>query len=472
MATASAASVESLDLLLIPRIVRLMGWTADEMGIRDESRHQGPRQKLLAWQIMVGLVAQCLHFHGCFAHIIWHYFQISISDSALSQRRQKMHLEAFLTVMRHALKPMARRDIHSGCFFGELRLVGIDGTQLNLVNTPQINAQVSKVRTRRGEAAFAKLSLSVLVELGTHAPLGAAMSLGALSEKVLCQQLWEALPPESLLILDRLYGQAPMLQQLQEQCMLKGSHFLVRVRDRLNVQVQQLCEDGSAQVAVTLRERNAVEQQKTKGKTKHTKIKKIRVSYLSVREVRGRVYNQRAQQWLEVRLWTSLSVQQADAKELLALYARRWEQEIFYKELKLQVNQGDLLRSQRTETAIQQIAALMIACSLLAEERLAVAAIVGGEVAQAGAVRISFSLCHEHTMALFLVLQAAQGLMDKPTQGELVMRVRAQIALAALPPRRSRSCQRKVRRPIDKWPRMLSPTSLANIPNFTVTPFA
>lgn len=191
-----------------------------------------------------------------------------------------------------------------------------------------------------------------------------------------------------------------------------------------------------------------------------------------MRAVRARVLNSSGQ-WVEIRLWTSLSAQQADARQLLELYARRWEQELFYKELKLQINQGDLLAGQRTETSMQQVAAMMMASSLLAQERLAVAqASKEQTVRQAAAVRISFSLCQEYTVALFMVLQASRGLMDAQAQAELVKRVREQIAQAALPPRRQRSCQRKVRRPVDKWPRMLNPSSRTRSKNFEVTPFA
>ena len=45
------------------------------------------------------------------------------------------------------------------------------------------------------------------------------------------------------------------------------------------------------------------------------------------------------------------------------------------------------------------------------------------EVRRAGAVRISLSLCQECVVALFMVLQASQGLMDASAQGELVRRV-------------------------------------------------
>jgi hypothetical protein len=421
---------------LTGRLARLCGWQADELQGLAEGPHQGPRQKLQDWQIIVGLVAQCLHRGGSLQHIIRLYFTVRLSSSALSQRRQHMQSEPFVTVMRHALRPMAQQQIHADCFFAGLRLVGIDGTQFNLLNTPQINAAVSKVSTRRGEAAFAKLSLSVLVELGTHAPLGAAMQLGPMSEKVLCQQLWERLPQEGLLILDRYYGQAPMLGQLQPQCEARGSHFLVRVRDKLNVKVQQSHADGSATVVVTWREPTSTNEpaqeplaKPIRARGRPRKHSASKVSELKVREVRGRVLCSSDQKWMEVRLWTSLSPQQASAKELLELDARRWEQEIFYKELKLQINQGDLLAGQRTETAAQQVAAMMIACSLLAEERLAIAeSCEDKDVQRAGAVRISFSLCQEYTAALFMVLQASQGLMAAPAQGELVRRVRVQIA--------------------------------------------
>ncbi len=447
-----------------------------------EGRHQGPRQKLQGWQIIAGLTAQCLHRCGSLEHIMRRYFAVRLSSSALSQRRAHMQLEPFTTVMRHALRPMARPDQHPDCFFAGLLLVGIDGIQFDLLNTPQINAQVAKVRTRRAEAAFAKLSASVLVELGTHAPLGVAMDFGPMSEKALIEPLWESLPEKSLLILDRYYGQAPMLQELQKHCATRSSHFLVRVRDKLNVKVQQPCGDGSAQVTVTLREREPVPAEdagqpapaepasRTRGRPRKHPPQKV--SSLTVREVRGKMRCGNGQ-WAEVRLWTSLSEQQACAQQLLELYARRWEQELFYKELKLQVNQGSLLAGQRTETAAQQVAAMMIACSLLAEERLAVAAVSPDQaVRQAGALRISFAMCQEYVAALFLVLQSSEGLMDKQAQGELVRRVRVQIAEAALPPRRLRSCQRRVRRPVDKWPRMMKPTSLPNPRNFTITNIA
>lgn len=443
---------------LVSRILQCLNWDESELETRDVECHQGPRRKILTWQIIVGLVAHALPFAGRFSQCLRHFFGMTLSDSALSQRRQQLGPDLFLLIMRETLRPLADAQLHPGCFFGALRLLGIDGTRWSVGNTPQHRARITKARTRRGSAAFAKISMSALVELGTHAPLHATLGLDGQGEQALSVPLLEALPPQSLLILDRLYGQAPMLEALQAQCaVVRQQHYLVRVRTKLAVQVRALLADGSAQVEVALRDKASP---------------RLVLKTLVVREVRGRVWSRAQNEWVAVRLWTSLGVAQASAEQLIELYARRWEQEVFYRELKLQVARGELLQSHTPDTAQQEIAALLMACSLVAQERLAVAAVAGGEVQAAGGVRISLSICLEQTQALWLVLSAAQGLMDEAAQRELVRRMRAQIATCALPPRRPRSCQRKVRQPVTQWPRMISPTSVTYPAVYEVTQIA
>jgi hypothetical protein len=104
---------------------------------------------------------------------------------------------------------------------------------------------------------------------------------------------------------------------------------------------------------------------------------------------------------------------------------------MFYRKLNVQVTGGDLLGSNTPE-----IAALLIASALVEEERLAVAAVAGGEVETSDVARISLSLCLEHTQALWFVLSHAQGLMDEAALRELLRRMRQQTAALALPPRR------------------------------------
>ena len=324
---------------LVSRILKLLNWDESELETRDLESHQGPRRKILSAKIMVGLIAHALPFAGRFSQCLRHFFGMTLSDSALSQRRAQLGPDLFLLIMRETLRPLADVRLHPGCFFAGLRLLGIDGTRWSVGNTPQHLARIVKAKTRRGSAAFAKISMSALVELGTHAPLHATLGLDGESEQVLSMPLLADLPPQSLLILDRLYGQAPMLEELQGQCAVaKEQHYLVRVRAKLAVKVCILLADGSALVAVALRD----------------KLKqRLVIKTLRVREVRGRVWSRAQNKWMEVRLWTSLSVAQASAEQLIELYARRWEQEVFYRELKLQVARSERLQSHNTETARQ-----------------------------------------------------------------------------------------------------------------------
>ena len=440
------------DNALITSILKLLGDSFQGMVGGGEGRHQGPRQKIFNGQILVGLVAHLLQFHGCFSASIRRFFGVDISDAALSLRRKKMGVDIFATVTATALRPLAVRGIHHGSFFKGLRLVGIDGTTWSVINTPAHNARVPKVSTRRGLAAFGKAGRVALVELGTHGPLAAGIGLAA--------PVLERLPEESLVIVDRLYGHAPFTAQLTDICAARGRHFLVRVRAKLAAPVRETLPDGSAWVEVRVH---------PTGQPRHIE------RTIRVREVRVRVFHRTEKTWSEVRLWSSLGPEQASARELAQLYARRWEQELFSKELKIDLRGGDLLGAHTPESAAQEMLARLIAGSLLAGERLQSAPHASGEqagaVQAAGALRISFAACHTEMTALWMVLATAGNLLDETTIAQLIERTRQQIARDARR-RRPRSCQRKVRQPVKKWPRMLAPTSFTSLPLLHLIPFA
>ena len=84
-------------------------------------------------------------------------------------------------------------------------------------------------------------------------------------------------------------------------------------------------------------------------------------------------------------------------------------------------------------------------------------------------MRISFSKCRIHMLGLWITLAAGEGILSSRQQQQLIDAVRAQIAREALPKRRSRSCDRELRQPIKKWPRMFNPTSLASPVEFQVS---
>jgi hypothetical protein len=169
-----------------------------------------------------------------------------------------------------------------------------------------------------------------------------------------------------------------------------------------------------------------------------------------VREVLARVQRGGGGAFTTVRLWTSLlDWQRYPAQELLALYARRWEQEIFYKELKVDMRSTPYLQSHTPLTAMQEVAALILAYAVLVDYRIEAATV--GEV---GVLRISFLKTLEVVRGLWHFLELSADLLGPDGVRVLVRRALRQIADAAIPKRRQRSCPRALRQPVSSWPRL------------------
>ena len=409
---------------------------------------RGAPGKLGVGHLLMALVYHFFCGTGTFAAHVLRLTQVKMSDSALSQRRQNLPLEIFKSILKAALRPLCHEQEHPQAFYRGLRLVAMDGTQFSLTNTPQILGSLTKAAARRFKAAFAKIRVCVLVELGAHNPLAASIAEKQESELALCQRLLDGLCPKSLLLADRLFGTGSTVAWVQEACLkAKDSHFLVRVRRNLKSRIKSVEEDGSAIVDI-----------------RTSKIASGKAAFIRVREIRGRVHKP-GRGWLEVRLWTSLLDAAAyPASELLPLYAKRWEQELYYKQLKLELRSSELLRSHTVETASQEIVALILASAIVARQRVAASA-----QAEVEPVRISFRKVRDLSDALWVVTAAAEGLLSPDQLRILVERTMKMIASEALlPPRRSRSCPRAVRQPIGSWPRLVETDSAEGALSFEI----
>jgi hypothetical protein len=263
-----------------------------------------------------------------------------------------------------------------------------------------------------------------MVELGLHNPLAAALGTKGESEMVLAKRILSAQPTKSLLLSDRYYGVARLLVDLSAE---EERHFLVRVKSNLKRRLLEVHSDGSALVEL--------------GSGKATR---------KVRELLGRVQRAGHGAVTTVRLWTSLlDWRRHPATELLALYARRWEHELFYRELKVDMRSTPLLQSHTPLTAMQEIAALILAYAVLVDYRVEAASV--GEV---GVLRISFLKTLNIVQGLWQFLEVTADMLT-PAQVRLVVRrTLRKIADMALPKRRQRSCQRALRQPVSSWPRL------------------
>ncbi len=393
-------------------------------------------------KLISGLVFHVLQDSGSLAVNVKQLTGQKISDSALSQRRENIPWTVFELIMDGALSAKADRTKHPGAFYRGLLLLGIDGSQFSVINTPQNKKSFIKAASRRMKAALGKVGVSVLTELGLHNPVAASVGAAGMSEQELSRPLLDKLPPGSLLLGDRAYGLGCWVKRIKEIYPQGDRDFLLRVKSTCKAKVLEVFPDGSAWVEI-----------------------EVEGGKIQLREIRGRV-RRPGGKWSEIRLWTSLKDwKKCPAGELLALYGRRWEQEIFYKELKVDMRSAQLLKSHTELTAAQEIAALILAHAILVDQRMAAAAEGALDV-----LRISFQKTLHYLEPLWLILQCSDGLLTQKQVHEMTRRVMVQIANCAIPPRRKRSCPRAVRQPIGSWPRLVKNTYQNGETQWTISP--
>jgi hypothetical protein len=356
---------------------------------------------------------------------------IKMSDSAYSQRRPHLPVELFDQIMQTALQPLADQTRQPESFYEGYRLVGVDGTQWSVSNTPCIVAALPKAASRRLSAAFAKLRLVSIVELGTHAPLAALAGPSSQSEQALANALWARVPDKSLLIADRLFGTPYTLWQALNGWGERDVRVLVRVRDNLKAQLVKRLADGSALVQVEVREAGR------------------KVDTLLLREIRAQGVAVSGKRFT-LRLWTTLlDAQRYPAKTLARRYAERWEHELYYRELKLDVRNADILASHTVDNALQEVAALVLASAIVARLRVAAA-----DQLKQPASRMSFFKLMLATQQLWSTLQFVGMTLTAAQRVQIWEKYIEEVRdTALLPHRRQRSCPRVLRQPVSSWPR-------------------
>jgi Transposase DDE domain len=414
-------------------------------GIPTIPRRRGRKPRVPVEELLPALTFHVMQSAGTLAEHFSQLFNGSLADSSWADRRARLPWEIFAELMHRVLRPRAQRR-HRDAFWRGWRLIALDGTQFSLTNTPQITATTQKARTRRGRAAFAKMTTAVLLEVGLHNPLAAAIGRHGESEWALAQRLLAQLPKHALLLGDRLYGVAAFVVHARAACTRVGSHFLLRASRSTKPRVIKRLPDGTRRVAIAVRARH-----------NPTRI----LEWLELREIRVRV-GRPGHRTHELRLWTSLvDVRTAPALELAALYAQRWEHELYFREVKRQLRKTDLLQSHTIETAAQEIAALVLVSALLAAERVRAA---GGQLP---VLRVSFTKILELCVKpMWLWLELGHGVLTDHQLTQIMKRGYQRMRRYVTPPRRARSCPRAVRQPIQAWPRLRHTQSIDGTMDF------
>jgi hypothetical protein len=120
-------------------------------------------------------------------------------DSAFTQARRRLGVAPLRRLFLETAGPMATHQTVGASYRG-WRLMGLDGTTLDLPDTPENARAFGRPATARAEGAFPQVRLLALCELGTHAVCGLAIKPICHGEPSMVGQLLDQLGPGMLLI--------------------------------------------------------------------------------------------------------------------------------------------------------------------------------------------------------------------------------------------------------------------------------
>ena len=348
-----------------------------------------------------------------------------IKDSSLTERYKNMDKRVLKDVMEATMQPLSNLKLDPEAYHEGLLLLGVDGGNFSLANTPSVKRERRKANARCGKAAFAKMGYCAVYELAHHEPV--LVEIDGKSEMVLANELWPRLPLKSLSLADRYYGNGQCIGELIPLCEKRGNYFLFRVKEDLGAKIEKKFTDGSRLVTISS-SKNVVSQ---------------------VREIYGKI-TARTGKKIRVRFWTNLlNARVHTARKLLKLYSMRWEQEIGYNELKNKLHRGELLKSHTPHTAFQELASLFIAQVVIAKIRRRV-----GHLAGVPTLRVSFGKTRRFIESFWITIEACRDILTQHQINAMGAKIMKQLEDLLTPPRRKRSCPRKVRQPVNKWPRL------------------
>jgi hypothetical protein len=262
------------------------------------------------------------------------------SPSSITEARQRLGCRAMSQLFNQVASPLGTPQT-PGAFLCGLRVMAVDGTVLDVPDTPA-NAKVfGYPGSRRGtRAAFPKIRLVLLVEAGTHLIVDALMCPYRMSERVRAKKLLRSVTQGMLLMWDRGLHSYAMVQATQKQ----GCDYLGRVPKNVKFTAEKILDDGSYLSGVY-----------PDGKSKKkgaTKILLRVIEYTIDSEEEQKIY----------RLITSLLDPTLYPALLLASeYHQRWEVENTIDELKTHLlGRKTPIRSLNPREVVQEVYGLLL----------------------------------------------------------------------------------------------------------------
>lgn len=348
------------------------------------------------------------------------------SQPAISQARTRLGPDPLAALFSRACVPLAQPGT-PGAFYRQWRLVSMDGSCLDLADTPEneeVFGRPGSSRREGGTGAFPQLRLVALAECGTHTMFAASFGPYSTGEATLARELIGSLGAGMLVLADRGFTSHPLFSSFAAT----GADLCWRVKDNAILPVLERFADGSFRSEIVA-----------------NPDRRARKDVISVRVVEyGLDDPGRPQAKDRYRLVTTIrDPDAAPAAELAALYAERWEFESVLDELKThQRGPRVVLRSKTPDGVRQEVWGYL--CT-----HYAIRALMATAASEQGLDpdRLSF------TRSLHAARRSVRAGIGTTTLliAIAMPTVLAEICAEVLPERRLRSAARVVKRKMSKY---------------------
>lgn len=260
------------------------------------------------------------------------------TKSSITDARKRLGWEAVKRLYEELVQPIAVAATQ-GAWYRNWRLVTIDGSTLDVADSPENEQAFGRPKASRGRSAFPQIRWVSLLENGTHVLFGAVLDRYRTAETTLARELLRWLNPSMLCLADRNFYSF----LLWTQAVATGAQLLWRIKKDLGLPCCERLPDGSYL--------SRIYPSGTKCRDPQQGVV-VRVIPYQLRRGRTRYR----------LLTTLLDPQQAPALELAALYHERWEVETTIRELKTYLRGANrVLRSQRPELVRQEFYGMLLA---------------------------------------------------------------------------------------------------------------
>lgn len=256
-----------------------------------------------------------------------------VGKSGISQARKRLGPDPLKMLCEETVAPIAV-PATLGAWYRSLRLVSMDGSTVDMADTPENEARFGRPGSSRGDSAFPQLRMVSLVENGTHVLFGTRFGSYSTGEVALAEGVVESLSPGFLCLADRgFYG-----FDLWEKARRTGADLLWRMKKNAVLPCEKRLFDGSYLSHVY---------------PSPTDRKKRR-NGVPVRVVEYRLNGIPGSEKLYRLITTILDPEKAPANELAAAYHERWEIETAIGELKTHLKGARLVLRSKTPDLVEQ----------------------------------------------------------------------------------------------------------------------